>query len=590
MVCKVTGLLIGMTAGILTAWLGGVPVRAEEVSCAEPNTTVQNNLPDWHTRAAMAVLEADPDSPVFTESAANCYGDAVSRKGIDEENKNAFTKEQTNSTAAAASPSSAGSTSAGYSSMQESSASKAPQSTAAGSGSSSPSSTTASDSTVKPSVSETEEAVPVEGTENETAEKIYGKDAPCEPMAKSNTNTCRVLAMADISGDYQHNLHTLLHNTETGSYYLIHQYINENFTGYTYLPAGNYAVDETSADDGNEDLIFSVSGDTEFTLEDGASHTIQITAREATESQAKSTAEASTSLDDSEFAAQGVSTESPAEENNTDDAVLPWRKVSQDGRGPSIQYDGLSTGSYDIVLRITHSGPIGEAKYLLYCNGMAQNEQILTDTIRLVIPEGGSHGEDLDTGLSITCPEGEYEINTAYSFSTLREWAVSSDATGTGIVYMAGVPEKKETIGCQLRIVESGALGEATYVLSGDGGESWGKETVVPGDGIIEAEDLLIRLAPGDYAADDLYYAEIEGVPKKDYSNTVLLVIILLAAGIFATVFIVLTKRRNGAERFALDSFGATDAENLSEMNEEDTEETDGRVDTGDPDEETSSL
>ena len=554
---KITGVFWGLMAGILAAWMGGFPVSAGQASPAE-SSAATGSLPDWRTRAAMAVREADPNSPVFTEGDANYYGDAAQQKGIDAEN----------SAPGSEAEASGGRTEGSGESTVKTAEKQSNTAGTAASDTSYPDAVNAEESSSASSSAATADAA------EEAVEKIYGREDPCEPQQKSDTNTCRVLAMADVRGEYPHNLQTLLHNTETGSYYLIRQYINEDYAGYTYLPAGSYAVDEVAADDGNTDITFTVSGDSEFTLEDGESHTIQITSRAEETSTTESTSadQDETTENTARKAALEADTEILEEDASSYPAALPWRKVSQSGRGPLIQYDGLSASAYEFVLRITHSGPIGEARYVLYCNGTAQDEQILTDTIRLILPEGGDQGEDLDTGLTITCPEGDYAIDTTYSFSTLREWAVCSDAVGTGAVYMAGVPENREILNCQLKIVEPGPLGEATYILSGNGGDSWEKETVVPADGIIEAGKILIRLAPGEYAANDLYYAEIEGTPRKDYSNAVLIIILLIAAGIFAIIFLTLLRRRNGTDRFDLANYDSTAVDDVSENREAEPE------------------
>lgn len=408
---------------------------------------------------------------------------------------------------------------------------------------------------------DSEEAASEETTEEE---EKHGKDNPYEEMQKGNENTCLVSTDLNMPSNFTDRLHVLLHNEDTDNYYLIHMYSAE-YSGHTYLPDGKYTVDEVDDDDNPGKYTFNVKNDETFSVESGEIHTIVLECAEYEEIASNSDAETTesdeetTESDPEDFiitdaeASDTESTEEATESDTESDEeigaeetdVLPWRKVEHNGKGPEISYAGQSNGDYDVTITITHSGAIGEALFTSTVNGKEASEAAVQKNLRLVL-----NGED--TGLVVTFPEGEYKIGDTYSFATKKEWKVDEKATGTGKVYIAGVPDADGEYNVVLRVIAGGKLGEATYKLSTDGGKNWQEEKQTESDGVVSDKGTYITMAPGEYAEGDTYSAVVKGQSKKDYSNVILGIILAVFGGIAATVLIILSKKKAGSDKYNL--------------------------------------
>lgn len=441
-----------------------------------------------------------------------------------------------------------------------------------GSSNSSDSSDKKSDSNKKEDTDEKKEETSSEANSEDTSgggeeeTEFHGKDNPYKDLAKDSINSCRISSSIEIPDGFEYNIHTLIENLETEEYYLISQTAADDHTGHIYAPAGSYKVIEIAVDnDEDNDYPITRTTDETFDLETGATYSIEGTfdrydeINEATNGASTEDETADPdgdAVDSSEENDDGDGTDITTEDGtvikNADIVpdIMPWRVVSQSGKGPMISYDGLATGAYTVNIKITHSGPIGEAKYIMNFGYGTTEEALVPETLKIVAEGKGQDGSDIDTGLTITFPEGEYKIDTVYTFSTLREWQVDKTQQGTGVVYMGGVPEVDASYVYLIKVVEPGALGQATYVMSIDNGETWSNETVTPSNGRLEVNNVTIQMTTGTYETGDLFYADIVGVGKPDYSNIVIAAVVGIALVALGTVSVILIKKKSGKDKY----------------------------------------
>lgn len=407
------------------------------------------------------------------------------------------------------------------------------------------------------------------------------KDTPYDGLSKDSKNTARVSASAVVPDIYTADTHILFHNAQTEKYYLIRLNKADDFTGHIYVPAGGYIVDEIKADTVPEKYSFMVDQQT-FNLEDNGVLDLAVRMSNYDEINNEGTEEGGMYEDASESDAEALDTAatevaeytSPEGGAVVGDAavvpdVLPWRKVTHRGKGNAeISFDGLSNGSFNVQVEITHSGKAGEGRYRLnYLIGddkkAAGEEQTIPSDGKLplrLLPEMREDGEGDDTGLTISFDtQDQYQIGDIYTFSTETEWKVDayrteSNTSNSGKVYMAGVPAVDKTFDYVIRIVEGGIPGEATYQLSRNGGDSWKNEAVIPADGKIvdSAMGVTIWLSGGDYEAGNSYSAELIGHGAKDYSAVVVGSVAAAAAAVLIVIMMILKSRSGGPGRFRL--------------------------------------
>lgn len=513
-------LLISLFAGFLAVSTAVTPAFADE-----PAYGNSSNDSGWYYDSTSNVQEGDPDGYVYGggDTTGNFYAEDIEdqyNQSSDSSKNNSSSNSKKNDSSDKKKDDSSSAASAEEEKKEESSeASTEGSSEGSGEGS----------------------------TEDEAVTEVHGIDNPYEGLEKDEVNTCRVTSSIEMPDGFEYNVHTLIKNNDTEEYYLIHQYAADDHIGHMYMPAGSYTVTEIAVDgDDTNAYPITITSDETFEIEDGSVYSITATFDRFDEINKEVNGE-----DAGEESTEGSTEDVIDEDSEASDIVpdiMPWREINHEGDGPDITYDGLANAAYNVEIKITHSGQIGEARYTLNINGTKSEEAEVPSTLNLTVP--GADNTTIDTGLAVTFPAGEYRIGDTYSFSTLREWQVSTMQTGTGVAYMGGVPSQDGTFVYVVKIDEAGIPGKATYVLSRNNGETWGTETVLPTTGIITDGNVTIHLTNGAYETGDMFYADIVGVGQKDYSMYVIVAIAGVAVIAVGTLGFILVRKKAGKDKY----------------------------------------
>lgn len=374
----------------------------------------------------------------------------------------------------------------------------------------------------------------------ETATATSSTDYPIINSLESDENTVMISAVATVPEGFTPDAFVQIQNDETQEVYEVVAYEEDAFTGSAFVPAGSYTViDSGIVGDANDEFPVEDINPSSFTVDDGAQYTISMTLANYDEVDA---ALGNTAADATE-----VSTDETTESDTTDTSdtataaeeqgVYPWRVVAG-GNAGDLTYDGMPIDAYDVQIKISHSGKIGTGTFRLTLDGgtsWSPDYDIVKDyEIKTM-----QNGEAVSTGITLHFNEDvDYKIDTTYSFSTLKEWEVEHQGTGTGVFYAGGVPESAG-YAIVIKFIESGVPGEATYEISTDGGRNYSDETVLPEDGTIDIGDsnVSIQYDDGDYVAGDVYRVQIIGVEPVDHTTTIILAVCGVIAGI-AIIFV----------------------------------------------------
>lgn len=514
--------LISLFSSVLAVTMAATPVFADNVTYGNNQTGTQDG---WYYQDVQNVQEGDPDGYVYGggDTTGNYYAADI---------EDQYNQESSDS-----------------GSSQTSSSDKKNDSSSKKEDSSSSASTEKNEETASETSSEASSETPSEG-EGENEADVHDENNPYETLEKDSVNTCRVSSTTPMPDGFEYNLTTLIRNDETNEYYNIHQYAAEDHIGHTYVPAGTYTVISITVDGDEMDAypITLESAET-FSLETGETASITSTFDRFNEIDESVNGP---SDDEDEDASSEATEDESISELGSDEVpdIMPWRTVSQNGKGPMISYDGLANDAYNVTITITHSGNVGTAEYTMNCGYGTSEAAPVPSELKITIPQ--EDGTEFDTGLTVYFPEGDYRIDTVYKFSTMREWQVNEIKNGTGFAYMAGVPDVDSTFVYLVKIVEPGIPGSATYMLSRDNGETFGQETSLPSSGVIEDDYVTIKLTNGTYEEGDIFYADVVGVGKKDYSNYVYLAVAVVAAVIIGGASFVLIKKKAGKDKYDL--------------------------------------
>ncbi len=111
-------------------------------------------------------------------------------------------------------------------------------------------------------------------------------------------------------------------------------------------------------------------------------------------------------------------------------------------------------------------------------------------------------------------------FSATYAKSAVGEAVAASSNTYAGAVSSAGTFSKTSSMTYVVRIIEGGALADATYSISTDGGQTWGA-TSLPGDlaagtiSNIDSSGININFTAGTLAAGDTF--TVRGTPAGYY-------------------------------------------------------------------------
>ncbi|MBU1002791.1 MAG: DUF2586 domain-containing protein [Proteobacteria bacterium] len=172
--------------------------------------------------------------------------------------------------------------------------------------------------------------------------------------------------------------------------------------------------------------------------------------------------------------------------------------VNQAGTGPEALVSGVAVANANVVVEIVDAGVLGTATYKL------SEDDGSTWGGATAIPANGQISVG-DTGATLVLASGDYASGDSYSFVVRTSIGpVSKVGTGPDIT-VAGTVRAAAQV--ELLIMSAGGRNKGTYMLSVDGGDSWGGARTLPTDGAISvgSTGAVITWPASDAVAGDTY-------------------------------------------------------------------------------------
>lgn len=386
-------------------------------------------------------------------------------------------------------------------------------------------------------IPETEEITGEEAASEDT--EIEGEEDPYDSYVtqseKDEINSVQLTFRCIMPEGFNLGVYAELKNANTGtSYQLLATSANE-YISRMYVPEGYYEIQNiyVAGDTKNQYPMDIPEG---FFVYSGDMYTLSSTLLNYDEVME----EANRRLGIAEEEETKEVAEEPKEK-----PVSPWRSVEHTGDGGGrISISGTCKIPIHMIIKITATGEIGEAEYQYSTDGGATWSEVglvrrSATAIPIITTDTGA-----DCGLFLNFEGyGKYLMTDEYRFSATYEYPISAAAgnSGLGEVHLTSTDIiYEEDYKVIVKIVSTGAPGEAVFRYSLNGGLSFSKDEVIPKDGIYEIPETYLMLtfwhpeADGKFPVGNSYEAEIKGdKSNRSYFPYIIILCVILIFALF---------------------------------------------------------
>lgn len=300
--------------------------------------------------------------------------------------------------------------------------------------------------------------------------------------ARSDEVSCTVSAQTICPEGFGLNTFVLLVD-EKGNVYRIALNAANDYTGYIYLASGSYSVTEVSVfEDFKQEYPFVV-GEDSFTLAENENKTISFTMKDFDRIQEEINQKTGNQELSTVLGTDEVFYQTGLEGVKMQGTGILYYDVEHIGKGSGVmECSGVSTGDYDLLVKIVKTGVVGEAQYQISLDGGQSfiGQDIVAESCKI---------GDAGVTLFFHTPVDTEEFLEGEEFHAKLPETHSMIASKAGManVVVTGHPLKDHDL--TVEVLSSGGNGSARFTVTSTKGSTIQVTDVIPKDGIYQLED-----------------------------------------------------------------------------------------------------